>query len=662
MKHMLFGWAPPESRDSTPLAAKPVQAIRVRASAQNGQLQEVDFDQLDEILACTVATGVSLEKRTFICCNRMKMQTKSPGIRSSSHSLIFENPSSEPTSHRKRCCFCCTGPDSELQQTTKAALDKTAHQIANTSEPQQLLDCDWIYLIDSGGQIEFLEVLPAFLQHTSVCLFVTNLSEELSDRPKINYFEDGNPVGDPTLCPFTNEEMLLRCVQTIQTQCTHQRGNTNQGSKLVMVGTHRDFEDQCSESRQEKNLKLRNILHSAFNQILVFHDHQMKELIFPINAKTPGPPDYKVANQLTDKIWSAVSGLEPRKTPISWFKFEQHIQKLAAGQKRVLHRSECSEMAESFHLSKKDLDAALDHLAGFGVIHYYPLLLPDVVFIDPQLLLDKISELVKFHYQLRHADDERTHTPTGGEWRRFRNEGCITLELLKQFPEHYTDFFTAAEFLRLMKDRLIATHLIDEHEYFMPCLLQTMKSEEIDQYRVTPSECDVAPVTFYFSCKLVPHGVFCSLVAFLQSSQNSSPWRLHPCPEDPSEPLCLTRNCIKFQLPEGAPGSLTLIDAFSHFEVHLNAPYDVCARLCLSIQQTIFIGILKAAWTLGYHQLHPKLAFLCKHGDTRPHLALPADALDYWKCELQPDTVYGRLMDEHMVWRPDKGNNCMELG
>ena len=28
-KHLLFRWAPPESRNSTPLAARPVQAIRV---------------------------------------------------------------------------------------------------------------------------------------------------------------------------------------------------------------------------------------------------------------------------------------------------------------------------------------------------------------------------------------------------------------------------------------------------------------------------------------------------------------------------------------------------------------------------------------------------------------------------------------------------------
>ena len=188
----------------------------------------------------------------------------------------------------------------------------------------------------------------------------------------------------------------------------------------------------------------------------------------------------------------------------------------------------------------------------------------------------------------------------------------------------------------------------------MPCLLRTMESQEVDQYRVTSSTSGVAPLAIHFLCKLVPHGVFCSLVAFLRSSENSSSWSLFPCPNDPTEPLCLTRNCIKFQLPEDAPGSLTLIDAFSHFEVHVQAEHTICVRLCPSIWCTLVEGIQKAAETLKYSELAPKQAFLCKHRNTRPHLAISADAVGYWKCEQNPDTYYGPLTNQHKVW---KGNH-----
>ena len=672
-KHLLFGWDPPEFRNSTSLAARPVQAIRVRKEGaarpvqairvrkEGEQLQEVKLDQLDQMVAATVAQGgVSLERKSFFqslavckcrcCCD----QTTSAGISpppEQPHSInttveimpIVESQSSESTSYERKC-YCCPiaqSHDSEYEEIAKVALEINVRQIASTSQSQQPLSADWIYLIDSGGQLEFLEVLPAFLQHISVCLFVTKLSEMLSEHPKIEYYEDEKQVGKSIQCPFTNEQMLMRCVQTI---------NDSQSSKLVMVGTHRD---KCSlESIEAKNQWLQSKLCPQFDQRLIFHG---QEIIFPVNARKPSSQDHEVASEITKVIFNVVSGLEPRKTPISWFKFEQIIQKLARDHGiRILRWNECLKVARLLHLSRKDLDAVLDHLASFGVIHYYPHLLPEVVFVDPQFILDKISEVVKFHYKLRH--DSQPHTAIEGERRKFISEACITLDLLreKQFSKHYTNFFRAADFLKLMKDRLIVTDLIGKDEYFMPCLLGTMEPQDVDQHRAS----HVVPLAIQFSRQLVPHGVFCSLVAFLQSSQNSSPWRLSHCPKDRSAPLCLTRNCIKFQFPGGEPGSLTLIDAFTHFEVHVDTPYGkVCDRFCPTIRKTLFTGIEKAAETLGYHQLFPKLAFLCPRCEnTQPHLALPADALDNWKCELKPDTVYGHLTEKYLVWCPEEGN------
>ena len=674
-KHLLFRWAPPESRNSTTIATSPVQAVRVQTSTLGGQMQEIGPDQLDKVLAGTVAKGgvplgrTSFFQSLFCCkCKCFYYQTTSVGISPpseqphSNQSTSTENTPLSASPHwygmtesppsefheRKNCCCCPIAhfQYSDSEEIAKAELGKTIRQIATTSGTQQVLDCDWIYLIDSGGQIEFLEVLPAFLQHISVCLFVTKLSEMLSECPKIEYFENGNPLGEPTLCPFTNEQMLMRCVQTISDS------STNQGSKLVMVGTHRDDAHKClQESIGAKNQRLQSMLCPDFDKSLVFRG---QGVIFPINAKNPGPQDHEVASEITKVIFDVVSDLEPRRTPISWFKLEQIIQKLARDHgKRILRWKECFEVARLLHLSKKDLDAALDHLASFGVIHYYPHLLPDVVFVDPQFILEKISEVVKFHFKLRCG--QHSHTAIRGEWRKFISEACITLKLLRkeELSKHYTNFFTAAEFLQLMKDRLIVTDLIGKDEYFMPCLLKTMETHEVDQYRVsTPG---VTPLAIHFSCQLVPHGVFCSLVAFLRSSQNSSPWSLFPHPDNTTEPQCLTRNCIKFKSPKDAPGSLTLIDTFSHFEVYIQARHDTYVHLCPSIWQTLVEGLQKAAETLKY-QLVPKQAFLCKHDNIQPHLALLAEEpLNYWTCKLNPDRS-GSLKEQHKVWLPKKGN------
>jgi len=286
------------------------------------------------------------------------------------------------------------------------------------------------------------------------------------------------------------------------------------------------------------------------------------------------------------------------------------------------------------------------------------------VFIDPHFLVGIISEIVKYHHEIQHVSDDGK--AADGELIKFRNEGCITVKFLKKFSMQYTNFFTPADLLKLMEECLIITQHISKNEYFMPCLLPTMSSEkikqkiEVDQHRPRSSP-PVAPLAIHFSCGWVPHGMYCSLVAFLRSQKPQWKFTLHP--EKPTEPLCLTRNCIQFQLPKHAPGSLILIDSFSHFEVHVNAPQNVCNKLCPSIWQTLYKGLQKAKETLRYHNLEePKRAFLCPHGNDhqtgQPHLASPADDLNSWSCDLYPEAKHGDLSDKHLVWFPEwRGNN-----
>ena len=146
---------------------------------------------------------------------------------------------------------------------------------------------------------------------------------------------------------------------------------------------------------------------------------------------------------------------------------------------------------------------------------------------------------------------------------------------------------------------------------------------EVDQFRVITT--GVAPLAIHFSCKLVPHGVFCSLVAFLM------------------------RNCIKFQLPEDAPESLTLIDAFSHLEVYINAPYEICVQLCPSIWYTLFESTQKVAEILRYHQ-HANTE-MCNHilHSQQMHLTTGNVNSDQIQC----------MASEHMVWHLVKSNKVV---
>ena len=223
-----------------------------------------------------------------------------------------------------------------------------------------------------------------------------------------------------------------------------------------------------------------------------------------------------------------------------------------------------------------------------------------------------------------------------------------------------------------MVDRLIAAQHIGSDEYFMPCLLPMLQSEEVDIHRITSQS--AAPLIIHFSNGWAPHGVFCSLVASSLSSHSSLHLKLFPRSGCPTQPECLTRNCVKFQLPEGAPGALVLIDSFAYFEAHVEANNSICSHICPLIKEGLLDGIRNAATTLRYHNLNPEVALTCplhtapcstllsdqthpstlQHGDEKtsvPHLATISEPFGVWKCTHNP-ALSGSLTQEHLVWFP----------
>ena len=176
----------------------------------------------------------------------------------------------------------------------------------------------------------------------------------------------------------------------------------------------------------------------------------------------------------------------------------------------------------------------------------------------------------------------------------------------------------------------------------MPALLQIKESADVDKYRVSTTDAP-DPLIIHF-----PHGarsgVFCSLVTFLLSPQNSHPcaWKLF------ESPLCLSRNCIRFQIPQ-YPGSVTLIDSFAYFEVHISKASKYLSKLCPIIRTAVFAGLEKAANTLGYVNSKPELAFVCPCRENSPHSATLACDHCSWICSKNAEKS-DELSPKQLLW------------
>ena len=113
-------------------------------------------------------------------------------------------------------------------------------------------------LSDCGGQPQFLEMLPRFLENLEFAILVTNLSLNLDDYP-LNYYysKDGAPVGEGVESALTSEQVLRLCLRMIASQSQGDRHVS-----FVFVGTHRDLERRSTESREEKNRRLMEMVKS----------------------------------------------------------------------------------------------------------------------------------------------------------------------------------------------------------------------------------------------------------------------------------------------------------------------------------------------------------------------------------------------------------------
>ena len=705
LKRLLFGMLPPEVRQSTPLAEAPIRAISyVRVDATDVEWHVIDDEGQDRLIAGEMAAGVTpddtppSEPTPEPGSDKSQTTDSSPSTDAPAVSITTPSedaapeelttlgsspPSDFPTSQP----YPSSQLPSSLARPTHMVEDKLVSLIATTSFQQGMgrKAVDMIYLLDCGGQPQFQSILPLLLGEPTTMMFVTNLSERLDHHPQIAFYEQGKPLAQPYPSLLSHEEILKRSVQALQSRVHAEGESQSTTPSLLVVGSHRDREWRCSETRADKNKRLISLLSPALQKHLVFYGD---DLIFPVNAKKPGKEDRKVASELRKAILQAASSLEPEEIPLGWYVLEIALHRLASFLGRgILTRQECLQVAHKFHLSEEGLEAALDHLSKLNVILYFRNVLPDLVFCNPQVLLDKLTEFVRYNYQLR-----TTPRAITDRMFMFRDKGLVTLEFLQEFPKHYKpNLFTPTDLLQLLEHRLIIAQ-VDEGMYFMPFILPDLPPDQVDHHRVQPSS-PAAALVVLFPGGVVPTGSFCALVASLLSTQHIPQWELLPSSTNPSHPECVFRNCIKFKLPGGAPGSLTLVDSFAYIEAHIEAPSQVVSTLCPQIRESIFRHLLEAASALQYNNLQLEAAFLCE--SKVPHTEQPTmppplswwerligmeertpqpvvtfhpattsevSGTRWWRCTLSPDRAYGELQERHLIWmEPTTGEGIGNL-
>ena len=541
---------------------------------------------------------------------------------------------------------------SQILQVASETAKKLVKLILSPDQSKTPLQHRVLSVTNAGGYPEIQEVLPLFLRQTALNIYVQNLSAALSEKPVVQYYDQqGSLLSNPVESPSTNEDHVKYTVRSMQSLKCSATVTDVKTPKILFVGTHEDLEKHDSRSEREDAMKA--LLLRAFEDDIIFSDKYMKKILFCINASARDANEEKTAQY----IRSIINQLYPsvgQKIPLRWFALLIKLQEISKKLNRlVVTKKECLDASPALHLHEK-LDSALQYLDELNIIFHYTQILPDVVFCDVQVLLDKITELVEHMYKLTNHDVGEDGICTG-EWKKFRDFGLITEAILEAFPSHYVPgIFTVNDLLKLFRTLLVfadfQTDNKEKPEYFLPCLLHRIESEKVDQY-IADCKSHVSPLVLHFPHGLL-NGVFCFTIATLLSAENKSPapWRLSL--HSDGNPRCLYRNVVQFTVPSFS-GVVILIDKFEFIKIIVAGSPPLTTTLCPLVKKAALQALKKAAEVLNYVGCKAVPSILCPCASGSPHPAKTSNkdsmGQQWWMCT-RNELTYGKLDDSDKIW------------
>ena len=528
---------------------------------------------------------------------------------------------------------------------------------------QSLSMLELIHMIDTGGQPEYMESMPCLIQSCHLALLVLNLMYGLDEYPPVHFHEKEKAYRRALPSQHTNRQIIQKLASTLQAKRYLRKDG--QCFRLLVVGTHKDCVQGSLTARVKAfDQALRDILLPACDAELIRFSGS--EIPFVLNLKKPDDDDNIKLGLIQTKISESKVG-EVINVPGSFLVFEQELVEFATKKGRgVVSFDECLEVGEKLKMKSDVVQAALIFFHHQITFLYFRHVLPDLVFVKPQLPLDFINAVVRFNYKINSGEEKGVSQTLAASLR----DGIITEEILghkllsKSFipnlyePHHAIDLlchtFTLAPLSRVPQSKagksenLQQTTSREKMKYLMMSLRPAIPDKELPKYIPTSSE--IAPLLVKFSKDCVPLSCFSSTISCLLAMYD---WRLSRS-EDGS-PECLAHNVVSLYDPQ-LPGQIILLDAANHLEVHIriNKGIDrrILPKICFHTRDALFSAITKVFDTMQLSMIEISRAFLCPCGRfTSSHAASTYKFESEWflRCSKTKETI-AAAEEKHKMW------------
>ena len=436
---------------------------------------------------------------------------------------------------------------------------------------RQHLDGPWtLYLSDTGGQMEFQELLPLLVSGPSLFFVVFPLHRDLNELFTIQYELPDGQQSEPYQSSLTLKEAILQSLATIAAMGTFTYKGVGDESvklkpKVLLVGTHKDLLNPATveEDIKKKDAELQQMIttKSYYRENLI-ESASRNQFIFAVNNLADNDDDFAAIRARVNTI--AKLSRYQMSIPTHWLVFSLVIRNLSD---RVISYGQCYNVAQQCGIdSEEELKETLWFLhTKMGVIRHFPYGdLSKIVVIDPQLLFDRITELIVKTFTFENAGQLLCD--------EFEKKGIFSLEDFERISATSDPFLTHSCFIELLKYLRIVVPFLDGKKLFIPCVLA-----HADKALYPPRQHSAVPtLAIVFDCGYCPKGVTGSVIKYLMTNEMQSKfvWKLQ---EDQ-----IFRDQVSFFV---GPNLITLCLYPTHFEV-VYAPSTEHAEAICSIKET----------------------------------------------------------------------------
>ena len=475
-----------------------------------------------------------------------------------------------------------------------------------------------LYLMDTGGQPEFHEIMPVILNGPALHMVFFNLAFNLDDPVIIRFCQqDGKDAMITYMSSYTGKQLIYQLLSSLY--CLSKDLSPDSKPAAVLFGTHldqlKDQEEQEKKRIEEIDGSLKQLLSSAeFHNhgFLTYPKNDEKSTIFiPVNNYSGNEKEMQQLQAFLKQIID--DRFDPIELPSSWLFFHLVLRHRYENSPGVCKLAECRALAKGCGLAEKDVPLVLQYIhKHLGTILFYEEVqgLNELVICDPNVLFKSIFHLVAVSFA-----GERGYNTSASE---IRKTGEIPGEVVKRILAQPSKSPLKNQYIvNLLKHFKILTELRsgDETVFFMPCLLQPDNSCLLSR-ELLQSLC-ISPLLVCFDGNYIPIGVFSALV--VQLSQFS--WE----PDRKSR----YRNHILFRT-DLFPVKLIVYPAYLEFRIPIankGEPKETLHQFCMATRK-IVVDTLKDVLDLHEHTRKTKfqLGFYCAgsfqaDGPDEPHFS-----------------------------------------